>query len=1161
MADLTQLDVHEWLDSTRYPLTFTLPLTSIAPTILLDEYVGLLRTSELFSLTWRNNHLEISFLNAFAIVGFEPTTFLLQTEYDRIEIVRMLVRGITRRLKIMKLGLENLSTNDLIQVIKDETVGTSLWQLIENIHLLQARLLQTFSPTNLKYLSPILVSHWIEKALTHPTQITSTIFWKMVSFDGTVSWTSLLNYCLAIALGQTERDDIVIRTWPMTSMYPITHVLVTPGVQKPALNYVIAWYPTFKTHKDLKHFMRRQGFMTAHLIPNFGIFHVHEFQTISALVHYMIENVRTSQLEKRRLYERTTDSPFIRFTRSVLFTDSVPPAVLYLNMLIGLSSVLSLPNELKTYFDWDVFIRRLISSDLLRFTQLSFRYSDSPIPTFLHTYVTEIVDAYGQHHDENQDFFVTLIRDVLNEMTPIDIDCVVDEDNGEIATPIFEDSVVFSELPLSSHSLDLTAVNLRPSVHVLPTIQAHMRNYQSSQFRGIIMTCPRGTPIADPIMVDITRIRRLAELRSIMSFEYRRFSQPDYLAKIFIDNDGVTDMIVDFLTGFMAVTLYEDDIHFTYEEGDLIQLALTYRRALLQKKPNAVNGSTPKLAEILAMTIEIIDTTDVFSLSEIARRDHLNASMRKVLILGATGLGDPIARGLKKIFKSTVRQIGAFGTGSVTRGLIESVELSQGYTSVLSDMDFSGITNEAQFDAHVRSSLVEIINLIQPNILIWKLQYATMALLNRIFTLLATLNLGYRAYIMRSSFSHIANFEWYLVLLKPLFDQNANMSFVPPVGITAMSVLTKRPLMVTTTIVKEDEILTPSVLELNNVMTSVGMFDFGKIRENLSILMRYMSSVQIARVGYGTDMSYLGRISRQRQMLTYRTNVAYEILPNLPTRLAPSTIGLLRGKRVLATMALTLGNYVRAITREVMTRTIQTKHTTLSTKNRTNEDLLFIGVGDENVRNVGSVFLNSRYIVVDPRANPQLDVFNIEIARFELDWNYETMRESVLTFKGNTNKVILFFLFMLMNDEPTKDELTHRLTNIRNLVLHTPEISEIYFNVYLSDPFVNDHARYTDGATRNRVGDDLYFTVNQEGNVRVTFSERYDPVVTMSYDELQKIFALEAHPDARLTRLGLLDQDAFCLYKRDGSVLTQTALPFLEFGYSACPLFSYQRVA
>jgi len=943
------------------------------------------------------------------------------------------------------------------------------------------------------------------------------------------------------------------------STYPITHVLITPGVQNSSLDYQIAWYPRLHKLNDLIAFMRRQGFMTSHLIPTFGIFHVHEFQSQRSLLQYMIENVRTSQLEKPKLYERTSETPFIRFTRLMLFTDSATPAMRYLNMLLGLSSILTLPNELRTYFDWNVFIEKLIRRDVLKFSNLSYQYSDCPLPAFMHDYLNGLRMDANHKHDQNIEFFLDLVADVLDNVSSIEIECPIDEQHGEIMNPILDQSIIFSELPLSPSTVDITGVNLRPMSHTMPSVVAHYKEYKSSQFNGLTLTCPKGNSTSMNVMPDIFQIRRLAELRSIMMVEYKRFTSGHALVNMLIHADGGTDLVVDFFQGFLSLVLYPNDVRVTYDEGDLSQMAITYQRNLQAKQPSIINGSTPKLSEIITKMIDVIETTDVFGLSEIGRREHLNISMRKVLILGATGSGDPISRGLVKLFNSHVKQVGALGTGSTVRGLVEAMEFSQGYTTVISDMDFSQIHTEAAFDDFIRSSIMEILNLVQPNILIWKFQYGTTAIMSRTFAILAELNLEYRAYLMRSSFSHLGNFEMYLVMIKPLLDVNAGMNFVPPKGLKQLEILDRGPLRFSEFNVREDEVLAPSILTLDTRQLTSGWFDFAQVLSNMSILMRYMSSVQVARVGYGTDMAYLGRVSRARQMLTYRVNLPYELLPNLPVRLAPSTIGLLKGKRSLATHAQTLGNYIRSATREIMTRDIQAAYANGANKSTTLEDILFIGVGDENARNVGSVFTNSRYAVVDPRVNEALVQFNIDTVKAMFPWTYAEMKANIIQLKQSTQRVVLFFLFMLMNDEPDKATLITRITNIRNLMFHMPEISAIYFNVYLSTPFEDIHSKHVNDKQRNRIGDDLYYTVDANDVFKVTFSERYDPVTTLTTEEVEKIFTLTGHDDLALIKLSLKDQDVYRLRQRDGVIPTQTAVPFLEFGYSACPLFVLKR--
>jgi hypothetical protein len=723
--------------------------------------------------------------------------------------------------------------------------------------------------------------------------------------------------------------------------------------------------------------------------------------------------------------------------------------------------------------------------------------------------------------------------------------------------------VNFGELPLGDAIVNFEEVSISPNTHYIPKVLPHTRQYAMVDFNAPVYQCSNGQSHSVSIIADIQSIRQLGELRALFRYEYSRFTLGKFFQSLLFTKDkGEVDLIVPFFSGLMSATLLPEATTVIYDEAEVDAMAITYPKDASTIQSTQINGSTPKLCEVLSSVVQIIKHSSVFSNVDATRRERFLSSMKRVMILGATGMTDPIAYGLRALFNSTVRQIGALGTGNVLRGLLQAVELSQGYQTVISDIDFTTITSDASFDAFVTGTLIDVLNLIRPVIFIWKIQYGTYRVLQRTFSLLHGLGLPYHAYVIRSTFSHVGNFECYLVLLQPFLDVDATTNFLPPESLRSQLPLQHGILDVTKLTLEKADVLGPVLLRPRDQMISVGTFDLRHIKSNLSILMRYMSGVRISRVGYGADAVYHGRVSLTRQKLTYRTNVPYELLPDIPHRLSPSTIGLQRGQLQPHTVGLSLGNFIRALTREIMMCDIQRRHSYATDFARTPHSFCFLGVGDENARNINSVFLNSRYVVIDPRVNSHFTHYGVEVAQHLFSWDLAGMQQAVQAYKRTSSSIIIFCIFMLMNDEPTKPELQLRLRHLGQLFQTTPFIDSIYFNVYISNPVQNILFLESDTSGRSRVSDDMYIgrdEITQE--IKLTFSERYGLTSTLTAAEVEVEFQLPVETNAVLQKLSISDEAIYSLRERDGIVCGQAGASCLELGYASCPLWRLSRIS
>ncbi|RVD90656.1 Prenyclcysteine oxidase-like, partial [Tubulinosema ratisbonensis] len=841
------------------------------------------------------------------------------------------------------------------------------------------------------YVSPLLLSYWIEKWDRFNGSTLDDGFWDSVTYNGDVR--SLERKMVEITEYWSRFESIsgLKVFFPQKSYILIQDVTESIDPQLPFTDYEIEFFPisTLATISDLRTYVSARKLSLIHIIPHYLIYHAHNFKTSDDMTHYLEWSVYRAQNELHEYTNSITNHGGLRFTRGVILNESSTDYQLFLNLVLWNTPHFQFLSRDRDYLQWKGILTHAFHQFVHAYPDFEFIFDGHySAPAFQREYIQLKLRELEFSNDRAERLSL-----ILQNYLSVSYDATFPQPQKRFIGrdeygQVYAQPTTFSELPSGGelNPLDQNVMRFVQFRISRDAFKVPKPLFRRSLLGGICVPTFFEHPASvnfKHVLRRINDIRELEHLRSLV-----KTVVPVDLTRLFLDISNSllqdTEVTVSFWFGLL--------LHFTSNEAmidnvisageeDIATYGLecSLRRSALNSTPIRINNSTPKLISVLDSIFHywsgVSQQRIPTSLSE------LKKMFRKVLILGAVDNGDPLAEILKRYFHSSVSQVGALGSGPVIRAEVGHFEFNVSYTSIISDIDIGSITSQDDLNNFLDNILIKYMRNVEPQFATFKINYAGSAMIKYILNYLQANFVYFYTYtisFITPQFGRTANYEKYLTFLK--YDNSRH------VGKYLQSPAEETHVIRDLTPLNALEQQCHDLEEFQEMQFAgfprvyFFVISSGSDVKAVLTLLSHRSDRIITSKSFGSDsIAYYSTLSPARIRLCRRVPKTLEMTAQLSERfdashLSSSAYVIEREERVLS-----LGNFYRELCRVQILVDDQGPDvlSSLDTFLTTNEGFHYVGVGDERARNILCIPPTSPYTILDMKHYPQLEVFDI----------------------------------------------------------------------------------------------------------------------------------------------------------------------------------------
>lgn len=1117
-----------------YPYNFNFDNEVVLTHWHITRFLNELESDNLFSLNFMNGQLLLEFNGIFRGLGFEKFYFERMEASAAQRTLRELSRGLSRHQKVQK-GEMKPGLSFYINILKNEDRDSEVIDLLTKFSGLVGELkssgviyledLNRGKKAFNYYVSPLLLSYWVEKWERFNGSTFDNGFWEAVTYDGNVR---SLERKLIEARDHWPRFSSFIGLeicFPQEKYVLIQDVTKTIDLQLRFTNYKIYFFDQsiLSSINDLQSYVNGRHLSLIHVIPHYLIYHVHRFSTSEDLTHYLEWSIYRSQRELSDYTSSVTYTSGLRFTRGCFIGFGVNEYQKFLNFVLWNSVHFHFPSNNSDYLQW--------KSVLLKaFSDFKYEYHDYPYtidgmypaPKIQRDYILSLINTF-EVNNEQAERLLCFLRNYIEATYDCDLPQPLMQELGRVE--IYKQKsvpTVFSELPDKKEFKS----SILPLMRFVQT-RIHLDEYKKQRISGRRnllggILVPRyakssGAKVRNrELLTQISNIRKSEYLRVL----FKKLTPIDlqkafvHLSNLLLEDREVTislwlGLLLHFTNGKATIESVLSD---NRDDPVTYGLECTLRKSVIDSHVIKLNASTPKL-------LSVFDT--LFHHLSVQNHERsaitlptIRKLLSKVLILGAVGDGDPIGEILQFYFQSKVSQVGGFGVGKVIRAEVSHFEFSVSYTTILSDIDLGMMETQEDLDYFLSNVIIKYMQNVEPALGIFKVNYASYLVMQYILNYLHREFIYFYDYaiaFITPQFGKVGNYEKYLV-----FHKSNNQRWKGYVLQVAQNE--------TTLVIDETELgLIESQCKDAEDFNHLLRLDFPRMYyfvvsntnelRDVSTVLSHRSDRVIVSRSFGSDsISYYAMLNPSRVRLCLRISTLLELTSQLSERfdvnyLPNSEFTFQREERILS-----LGNFYRELSRIQILVDDQGEDVISSLSNfvYTENNFHYVGIGDERARNIICVPTMSPYTIYDKKSYPQLSAFEIICVGEYFDFDNEDAIASLIRreYTRYQKKLKFFFLFMLFNKVRTKEEIKHRVNVLAKMMNSYKDLIEcVYFNVYIEffglpspEHLVTNHpyTLYNDIIIDGRIRD-------EELHFFGTFSNNYELVELLTYDDVQSI--------------------------------------------------------
>nr|QYV43121.1 VP3 [Zoersel tick virus] len=1093
---------------------------------------------------------------------------------------------------IRRLQGDSIGENEILNLLSEYQDQSSIYERLQRLVDLKRSLLESgYNYLKCKsdsvdygdqtFVSNLMASYWIEKVLSSSEVLSNNDFWECACFDGTMdglkelmkneilSRSGLLSSGIdsGLIIYPPRKIYYIIRNKPLFSNLPIRFQ-----------DYIITFLPYVHSIDELTSRCDDRKWTIIHVLPHYGVYHRHECIDENEFIMYLAWSVYRSQQEKNSFRNSIKLTNNLRFTRGGLISRHSSDFSKFLNFLLFNSLYLNLSLNAVNYDEWYAYLTFLFNrQDLMSNNDGVSRYSLNGmylVPASLKVYISAVRHQVVQSHVDRC-VLEFLLDGYLSVISVNDI--IVNEDKrvGRVSEKLISRKGVNIKTLCLGRVLFLSkypkmSFNVRASL--TPTTFSPLVSNFNMMGRVMLGLPSTRRLIYNPLEVNylIDYVRRINPIRALISEIKGRMNLHRYWKDSLYTQVIKKELHVNLGVALIACVLGSKTGEFEFqgcEDGHNVENRYSFVvRGYDPQSSSFINRSTPKLASAIEMSYRCMEYSNPQNEYEPLAYFRLKHLFSKMLIFGSVGDGDPIGIGFKKIFKSQITEVGALGTGTTIRSTCQEFEYSQGYRAVISDMDQTYTNDYNQVLTLFRDTLIKCVNTIQPDYLLWKVNYCGLAMRKMLLLLLEDevneIEMYYVGFL-EPEFHKICNSEMYLMLYRgaePIVREHFGLSNLRDDSLSERDASWEFNKEMTLIANLDQYLGVAGILPFSAVHNFVDLND-SEAEYVIPILLKNCANLELSRVMGTNRILGLSSFSLKRIFLTNRVNVVYQLLSEEVNILDLDTLQPKVQDLSIRYSQRKLGDYIRELWRvAIRYEVIGTYNLKYSLEVRDN--FHYIGVGDERGRNVECVPIRSPYTIIDPRVPEELRKFNINTLS-EL-FPYDVEDATLLTtrlYHEYGKPLVMFFLFMLYNDNPPSNTLLRRIELLSLLVGGLQFVNRIYFNVYIIDSII-DSFDLLDFNNLGTIFQDISLLKSQdvnnpeEINYYATFSTNYDPVELVTNDE---VLNAGSGPGVRCRPVPLTIQQLYNYVWIDKTIPNEEAMGGIECGLSFSQVYCVER--
>nr|AYP67580.1 VP4 [Shelly beach virus] len=1117
---------------TIYPYNFDFENEKLLQHWHITRFLNQLQSKELIALNFQDGQLLLQFNGIFRGLGFKRYHFERKNAESAQRTLRELSRGLTRFKKTNRSN-SKIGINFYIDTLKNEDRNSEVIDVIIKFKGLIAFLkttgvqyLERIGHDELTncYVSPILLSYWVERWDKYNGSTFDEGFWESVTYNGDVR--SLEGKLVDLREYWSRGESLAgLRVYfPQQSYVLIQDVTEPFELQLRFTNYHVEYFTSENLFSinSLRDYVEGRRLSLIHIMPHFLIYHVHNFNTDDDFTHYLEWSIYRSQNELSDYTSSIRYTSGLRFTRGAVISSQASRYQQFLNLVLWNPTHFVFSSRSSDYLQWQGILTHAFHQFELEFVDFEYTIEGMyPSPQILRDYVSLQLQSLT-HVNERTERIIDLLRNYLDISYDAEFPQPIVQLLGRVSSSVQKPlPTIFSEVPSGDelHSTFLPFIQFvqaRISNDKFKNQRAGMRRSLLGAITTPIYTVDKPVAQVRDVLKRIKQIRESEYLRVLMKrvvpIDLNRVFQE--ISELLLQDNEIT---VSFWFGLLLhCTANDANIENISSDNDddpvTYGLECTLKRSMLNRSSVIINSSTPKLLSVFDSIFHYWSSLN--SARVTVRLPYIQNCLRRVLILGAVGAGDPVGEMLQQYFHSSVTQVGAFGTGKVIRAEVSHFEFNVSYTCILSDLDMGGVETALDLDNFLSNIIIKYMRNIQPKLGIFKINYSSALMMHYILNYLQREFLYFYNYtisFITPQFGKVANYEKYLVFIE--FDNTQHQGRFLSLN-------------------DNETVLYNDVIPLPNLehqcLDDEDFSNFSKnefprtyffitsrttqIRDVLTVLSHRADRI-ITSKSFGSDsVSYYATMNPVRVRLCLRIPNLLKMTSQLSERFnveqfANSNYTFERENRTLS-----LGNFYRELTRIQILAHDQGVETlsSLSVFTTIENNYHYVGVGDERARNILCVPPLSPYTIYDKRTYPQIEIFNIKCVDQYFPFHDLDAIDTLILDEYNRHqkKLKFFFTFMIFNKALTRELLLARLLTLATMMSkHRDMIQCIYFNTYL-EFFGLPNRRSITLDQPYLIFDDITITAKQNENeidIYGTFSKNYDLVQLLKYEEIQRI--------------------------------------------------------
>nr|QYW05772.1 MAG: VP4 [Reoviridae sp.] len=1115
------------------PLNFTFNSDDLLEHWHITKFLSELRAHDLWELAYISGSLKIRLNGIFLGLGFNKQLFDYTNRESSQRTLRELSRGVNRYLKIHR-ETTSIPMEVYLDIIKNEDRESIVCKILGHFDGLVSFLKTTgaeylsnieLNDNSNEYVSPILLSYWVSEWFENCGMVMSVNFWEAITYNGTVL--GLLNNISKIIKGRVCRigDCRGITLHFPSKEYTLIRDITSgfdPELQ--FTDYTIQYFGRLEdiTIQELQEYVSKRRLELIHIIPNYLIYHAHEFKTEDDLIRYLEWSVYRSQLEVQDYASSIPKNDGLRFTRGCIINSGLSKYAIFLNYLLWNSYLFNFPTSTNDYLEWRNIIQSFYKKFILTHESLLFLSEECyPVPRKLREYVHYQYESISEQPKTiNRVALQSILRNYIEITFDGELDLIhsVTHEHGIQAQS--GGLIRFSEIPSGPEF----KIN---NIHVIRFITGKLRDTQFKSARIVNrinllgdMTIPKvaGTePTTYPnrILPSIQAIRKMNSLR-LLCKKVLPFEVNNYFRKLADNLLFDSEIILSYWFGLLLEVIDSElEISNIIEGGSkesTYGLEVSVHRNKLKQSGIRVTVNIPKIMSVLDTAFHYLSGYN--GNIEIIDFATLRRIFSHTLILSGKNNNDAIGQVLAKYLSASVTQVGVSGTGPTLRSEISHFEFVTSYSSIMSDIDMPSPSSIEDFDSFITDVILVYMHNIEPEFAIWKIKWCTPVVAQYILNLISDNFRDHTSYLIgfiTPQFGDLVNYERYLLFSKMRKEATTERYLLLPKG---RDIIEQAEFKLTI-IERQAETFDDLIRYQKKTFPRLYYFINMKLDETekiLTLLSQRCRSVIIAR-DIGTQYARVfSTFSPTRARLCGRVSEFTQLSQRFLERFNIDNAGNPRFEYQRENSQLSLGNFWRELSRVMILENLEGPLSLSSCEYfmTYSDHYHYLGIGDERVRNILCVPCLSPYTIYDPKQYEQFEIFNVTYVRDEFPFLEIKKMEDIIKreFSRFDKRLVIFITFVVFNQYTLISDQLQVFKNIcRLLARNTSRIHKIFINFYLMCGEFGDLSHFVlekpvilfDDIHLQRVPTD------REDILEGTFSSNYNFVQLLSKHDLKDI--------------------------------------------------------